>query len=839
MEYFWKWLAGDDLPPGESLHFDFLTAPKGGMGLALLLGSLAVLVGIYLIYRRDAKNLSLGKRMTLAGLRMAALVSVFLILLEPNITKVRKVTRPGDVLLMVDSSQSMGHVDSYSRSASEAAAWKAMGIEDPSQYSRMELSKKMLGQKGLVAAMAAKNRLRGYRFGPGLRPLPEKEAAVDGAGKAVVDGAGKKDENRSDAGKSGSGTGTQALPPVPIYVWKDLEALDGMTNLSASVRQALEASRDTRIASLILVTDGRRNMGGTLEEIGPRLRRRKVGKVYIVPIGDSTEAWIMEIEEIQAAERSFKGDPVKVSALVRSQGYERSNVTVRLKVVEPDGGEAKTVSTTLIDIGGEKIQALATFPELKLDKEGEHRLIVEIEPPMQEDFDAERHRKSQKIKVLSERMRVLLIAGGPSHEFRVLRNQLIRDATIDATTFLLSADRDFPQDGNIPIKTLPKNAEEMDPYDVVILMDPDPNHPQMSAEFARLLSNAVTERGTGLWWVMGEKFSIRAVSKDSVLQPLVDLLPVVPDVEAADKLVGLGRYFKAVWPYKLTTAGKDHRLTRLHREQLINQTYWSKLPGYHFAFPVARTKPGASVLIRHSNTDLRGSDGVWPMLALQYVGAGRILYSGTDETYSWRSVAEQAYDTYWVKGLRYLYEGKLAGGSSRFRLAVGGQKVTLGDEIEIYLRALNERFEPLIASSTQVRVFAPNGKQEIVELKPTPQVPGRFVVSYRPNMLGAWKVQVEGPDGGGGDPVEFQVLRSQLESQGPANLAGLTRLAESAGGRIVRPDELAALVQEIPSQSKTEPFLTHFPLWDSWFSMLLVLGFLTLEWILRKVFDLL
>ena len=55
----------------------------------------------------------------------------------------------------------------------------------------------------------------------------------------------------------------------------------------------------------------------------------------------------------------------------------------------------------------------------------------------------------------------------------------------------------------------------------------------------------------------------------------------------------------------------------------------------------------------------------------------------------------------------------------------------------------------------------------------------------------------------------------------------------------MRPDELMALAKEIPSRSKTEPFVRHFPLWDSWFSMLLVLGFLTIEWILRKVFDLL
>ncbi|MEZ5989452.1 MAG: hypothetical protein R3F30_10070 [Planctomycetota bacterium] len=808
--------------PGESLRFEFLSGPSGG-ALAFIVGALAVLAGIILIYRRDARRLGLGRRMTLATLRVLALVSVFLVLLEPNLTKVRKVTRPGEVLMLVDSSQSMGHLDSYARSTELAEAWKALGVDEPSKVTRMDLAKVLLARKGLTDGLAAKNRLRGYHFGPGVRPLAEKE-------RPAPAGAAPRPAPEDDG----------ALPPPPIYDWDQLEPTDGVTNLTASVRQALEGSRDARIAGMVLVTDGRRNMGGSLEELGPLLKRRKVDPVWVVPVGDPAEAWILEVLEVQAAERSFKGDPVKVSALIGSQGYGPISVNVSLLRKGPKDTEPRLVQNIVLDVGGDRLQAVAEFAELKLEEEGEHELIVKVDPPAGEDFDAERHQATHKLTVLSEKMRVLLIAGAPTPEFRILRNQLIRDPTIDASTWLLSADKDFPQDGNTVITSLPAEPAELEAYAVVVLLDPDPDNPQLAGGFAQMLAKAVTERGMGLWWIMGEKFSGRSVLPGSTLEPLVSILPVVPDVQLAEKTIGFGYSLKAEFPYSLTTEGKEHRVTRLAQDRTINETYWSKLPGHRFAFPVRRAKPGATVLMRHAADERRGEDGNWPILALQFVGAGRVLYTGTDETYLWRGVAEQAYDSFWVKGLRYLYEGKLAGGSDRFKLGLSAESVTLGDEIEIYLRALDERYEPMAVASLPVTITAPGGRQSIVDLKPTPKVPGRYTASYRPGGLGLHQVQVTAPDGGDTSvPVEFKVERSRLESQGPADLAGLQRFADAAGGRVLRPDELPGLLDDIRSMSRTETFLQHFPLWDSWLTMLFVLGFLTAEWILRKLWDLL
>jgi len=837
MQEFLKWLAGmgnDPLPPGESLRFEFLAVPEGGLGFALLVALLAAVVGIFLIYRRDAHRLRPGFRLVLATLRLLALITVVTILLEPSLVRVRRVVRPGEIILLTDISQSMGHKDSYRRSEAWADAWHKLGIEDPSTLPRLDLAKAVLKQKGLIPTLAKKNRLRAYVFGSSIRPAPERGSDGDSG----QPGTGKKTgSNSAGANKADPNAPLVDLPPPPDLDFAKILATEGSTNLTASIRQAIEASRKANIPAVILVTDGRKNAGGSLEEVGAYLKRRGVNNVFVLPIGDPAESWKMEVRDIQAAERVFKGDPVKVSAVIQSQGFGDTTVPVVLKEILPGGKDVRQLAQVNVEVGGDTPTAIAKFPPVEFDREGGRVLQVEIQPP-DTPFDEQRHVKRHKIDVLGEKLRVLLVAGGPSHEFRILRNQLIRDKLVDVACWMQSADPDFPQEGNTSLKDWPKTAQDIDKFDVVIMIDPSAGGKLMVApppppEFVTNLSKAIRQRGVGLWWVMGEKFSLGAISPGSALQQLVDLLPVVIDVPTAEKMLGIGVAQTTEWRYALTPEGQRHRVCRLFPDPVVNATLWSKLPGYRFAMPVLRVKPAAQVLIRHASPERMTADGKpWPILALQFLGAGRVLYTGTDELHRWFGIGEKWYETFWNKGLRWLYEGKLAGGTSRFRLGVSAEQITLGEDVEVYLRALDERFEPLSAETVTVRVNGPSGSSNTIVLDAVERFPGRFKGRFRPSLLGSWQLSVDTE--GKSVPVVVEVGRAELESEGPMDLAGLQRFAEVTGGEVLYPNQLVERAAAIPSRSQTEVFLIPRPLWDSWFTLALFLFFVTLEWVLRK-----
>ncbi|MBN8455758.1 biotin/lipoyl-containing protein, partial [Accumulibacter sp.] len=231
------------------------------------------------------------------------------------------------------------------------------------------------------------------------------------------------------------------------------------------------------------------------------------------------------------------------------------------------------------------------------------------------------------VEVLGERTRVLLLAGNPNREFQILRNLLIRDKTIDATCWLQSADPKFPQDGDegVRIDKLPEERQQFEPYDVVIFVDP--NAEKLSAAFCQNLQQHIVENGCGLWWVAGEQYSLDAMRPAARTAKLADLLPILPDIDYAERqIVGFGKAFVRPWQFALAPEGEDGvaaKITRIVDGKDERRILWSRLPGFHFWFPVLRLKPVAVCAVEHTDPELRREGRGMPMVALQNVGAGR------------------------------------------------------------------------------------------------------------------------------------------------------------------------------------------------------------------------
>src|SRR6185436_1393360 len=113
--------------------------------------------------------------------------------------------------------------------------------------------------------------------------------------------------------------------------------------------------------------------------------------------------------------------------------------------------------------------------------------------------------RSIVVEVVKEASKVLLIAGGPSYEYRFLKNLLRRDSRIFLAAWLMSADPDYPQEGKVSLKKLPSTPKELFEYDVVILMDPDPQG--FPEGFPKLLEEFVGKRRGGLVYSAGEKYA--------------------------------------------------------------------------------------------------------------------------------------------------------------------------------------------------------------------------------------------------------------------------------------------------------------------------------------------
>lgn len=827
MQELLRWLAswrGIELEPGTELQLELAAFPSGGLGLLVLLAGAAVVLLVAFFYRRDGKTLTGGERSVLAVLRMLAVLAVMLLLLEPNLVAVKREVRPAHTILLLDVSQSMGQVDAFRRESAQplAAGWRELSVDDPSSVSRMDLVKALLrhGDGELVRLLSERNVLRSYGFSAGLESLPLLPEEV---GDQQVEPA------------------ELVLPPVRYLDLAAIEANGRYSNLGGAVRMALQNSRNADIAGVIVLSDGRRNVGAQGAEVARFLTQQKVPHILVLPIGDPSETQFVGVSRIEAPEKVFQKDPFGIRAGIQSQGYEAMSLEVRL-VREADDGSITEVGRQQVAVGGDRSEAVVEFPSLTGQDVGRFTYRVEIDPPSGEPANPLRHQVETRIEVLGEQTRVLLISGGPSYEYRVLSTALIRDKTILVSGWLQSADSDFNQDGDeeVRIEVLPEDREDLDVYDVFIFMDADPTG--LNGPFCELVAQKILEDGAGLWWVCGEKFSLEAFRDTATTRALVDLLPVVPDVVQANYMFGLGKPFPVPWPYELTpeaSEGVAGSITRLADTREASAFLWGRLPGYHVAFPVVRAKPAATVLVRHPSPELQGPDGNMPVLAVQFMGAGRVLFSGMDETYRWRSILEDSYNRFWVKGIRYLFEGRLNAGDSQLRIFLSDERLEFGDSLKVEVEAKDPAYRPLVAASLELFVERAGRPAEPIRLAPIEQAPGRYQTILRPTETGFYRLR---PPTGSESSAEasFQVVLAAVEKAGPVNLGELGSLAGASGGELLNdPTDLLDAIDRIPSRTATDVFRTPHSIWDGWVTVAIITLLLATEWWLRKRFNLL
>ncbi len=818
---------GITLEDGAEVQFELAHFPSGGLGMLVLLGLLLLLLFVAFVYRRDGKNLQVWQRVVLGSLRALALLAAAALLLEPNLVAIKHQTRPGTTILLVDTSQSMQQVDAFRRDAAQALAegWRRLGVADPAATSRLELVRAMLAHDHgeLVTRLAAKNEAQLYGYSAGLEQLPLLSAATSSPPTPA----------------RGDGVG-----PAPRLDLDHLVADGRYSNLGGALRSACDRSRNSEIAAVVILGDGRRNAGPQGAEIARMLNQRKVPMTFVLGIGDPSATQSVGIGRFEAPEKVFQKDPFVLQATVVAQGYEPTPVTVRLLRIDDKGAESD-VRTQQVTIGGASGETAIEWRDVTSEQVGKFQYRVQVLPPTGEPPAPERHQRDLPIEVLGERTRVLLLAGGASHEFQILRQLLIRDKTIDVTCWLQSADPKFPQDGDegVRIEDLPEDQQGLDPYDVAILIDPNPA--KLTPAFCANLRTHVLENGCGLWWVAGEKFSIEAFKETASTRPLVELLPVAPDLAFAESIgnIGLVAHVKE-FPYSLTPEGADGaaaKITRIADNRDESRLLWSRLPGLHFAFPVRQLKPAATVVAEQKGADrrLRRDGRDMPVIAVQSVGAARTIWNGMDETFRWRSIYEDAYDRFWVKGIRYLFEGRVHAGNSRCKLRISDEKVELGDALTITVEAKDERLQPLVEPGVELG-FARDGQAlEAVRLLPVEETPGTYQLQLRPTQTGAYRLQTAA---GTGKAVEvaFQVVPAEIESEGPVDRPELKAIAAANGGHLFdTPGELLAALDEIPSRSATDTFRTPHAIWDGWGTVAFLLTALALEWLLRKRFNLL
>ena len=264
---------------------------------------------------------------------------------------------------------------------------------------------------------------------------------------------------------------------------------------------------------------------------------------------------------------------------------------------------------------------------------------------------------------------------------------------------------------------------------------------------------------------------------------------------------------------------------------------WESLPPLYWLMELPELRPGARVLAEHPTRV--GPDGRrLPVFCFQYVGAGKVLFHATDETWRWRyRIGDLYFARYWVQTLRWLCHAKLAEAGRPVSLSVDRRDYVEGEPVLLRARFADARRAPAEDDGVTAIIERAGRRTDQLRLHRTALGQAVFEGSLdrlRPGDYHAW---IASPSlSSAAVAVDFSVAPPHGElTDVRADAAEMRRAAELTGGRYYPFTSADELLDDLP-RGRQVPIesLPPRPLWNRWPVLALFLGLLAAEWILRK-----
>ena len=755
---------------------------------------------VFYLYRREARiGASTRLRMGLGCLRVIVLLMLAIVWLEPVIATYLIRTLTARVVVLADVSESMSVVD-------------ADDVETP----RLQRVRNLIEDEDAawLRRLAAKNELRLYTFG-------EKTGAV------TIPGV-------TGAAESQNATGVTSQPVAPTV----MSALEGHTDVGQALTAVLSELGDAPIAGIVIFSDGVFNRGMSIPDAISYVKRYKA-PLYAVGVGATAEPPNARVANLAAPPTTAKGDPFEIRVEVDASGMEAMPVKLDLTVrkADEDPEAARVVESRELTLGGAAVLAPQRF-ELNAAEAGEFVYEARLSAVPGEAVTTDNHRAAH-VLVLDEHIRVLAIAGRPSYDYRYVTTLLERDKSIDVSCWLQSADEQAVRGGDVVITQLPRQPEELFQYDVILLFDPNPQ--DLGSAWALTVRRLADEFGGGVFLQAGSHYTSRFL-RDTKLEELVGILPILPDPDADVRLSEQGAWRTQAAPVEIPPEMLSHPLLRLLDDPDANRALWASLPGVWWYLPVLREKPLAAALMRHGAAAAATHLGKPVLLAAQPFGSGRTVFMAFDNTWRWRATGEQYFNRFWIQLVRYLAQPRREGVSKRGTIVLDRETPRVGDFVKLEARVLDAAFLPWGEPEVVAELELPGGQTRPLPLAAAPGRPGWFTGRLVVDWSGTACLRLPLPFEGRTDlPREelrkyVQVETSEVEFQNLAQRAeDLKKLAQGTGGVYVPLAEARGLPDEIPNASRVKPTRgADRPLWDNGWVLAAAAGLLCTEWIVRR-----
>lgn len=715
--------------------------------LAVATIAVALTMLTWFAYRQVGSRLGVWRNAFLMLVRVAGIVLVCALLLQPSVQEPVPTPQGKQVLLVgVDTSRSMLQAD----------VQKQM---------RFEAARQTLFDAGLITREGqpkdAETRL--FEFGEDATPV------------------------------SASASFINVLPKAPT------------TRLHRSVVTMLNSPGAAESAqALVLLTDGH-----DFELVNPAktalAAKSRQTPIYAVAFGGSGKAKDVSVRITNYQPYCYVKQKARISASLRLIGCEHEPLTIHLL------RQGKVVQTRRLNTD-EHSQLPVEF---EVTEPGTGQFEYEVQAvALAGEADAGNNSAITFLNVIDQQIRVLVLEGAPYWDTTFLQRSLQRNDKVQLDSAVQYADRRIRLIRNKATTddlNIPATAEEFNRYDLVILgrsVDTLLQRRHLDA-----LQSYVNELGGAVIFSRGRAFSGELAKND--------LEPVLWDDRPTEQVrLQIGNEGRALAPFR----------------SLAEQSGGTDaMPELIAGRGVAEKKPLTAVLASAKGP---ASNEVTPAMVHRRFGRGQVLSVGVDGLWRWAfnaktEGANTTFDRFWDQMLLWLMAGRDVLPSRQFSLRASSGNVQLGEKV--FFRLIMRTPD---AKVREVPIALFDDKREVARTSlaiSDPSEPYRLTAEFTPEKTGKFRALARFPDGTS-EEARFIVFNDNPEeTEVAADVTYLKRLCSQSGGRLLDPNELTRLVQDLRlGKLDSAPKTRIKSVWDGPLLFYLIGLLFATDWFLRR-----
>jgi hypothetical protein len=578
---------------------------------------------------------------------------------------------------------------------------------------------------------------------------------------------------------------------------------DGVdTRFHRSLSSMLQsAGSGESLAGLILLSDGH-----DFELVNPARTaleaRTRNAPLFALPIGSDQPVRDAAIRIASYQPYVFAGQHARIDAALRLIGCEYEDFILELY------REGERIESRKVAVGDE-LQRLESF-EVMEDQPGQYAYELRLST-VRDEVILENNSATTFLNVSNKKINLLLLEGAPYWDTNFTQRSLWGNDKFDIDVAIAVApnkQRILRKDSSLGVLTLPSTALEFDAYDCVLIG----NHVD------RLLNEAgqaalvtyVQEYGGNVVFMRGNPLTTN--------NRLDSISPVTwGAVTDGFSELEINREGRSVAPFELLNlhVGQESLRPILAVQQSDSHSLATVLASARVA---NFDEPVPTMVHRRSG---RGQ-----VLAIASTGLWRTGFNSQINDQS------NLFNQFWDNLILWLITSRNVQSSSGYSVLLNTANLALGQTLHIRMTADSAEALPVGVPIEIVREGSQAEPYRTV-LASTDSAT-RLTTHFKPTESGIYRADVPLPDGTM-ETLRFAVYRNDIErTEVSVDRAYLQKLSDMSGGRLISPDELQPLVEELLRATATEPQLYREPAWDiPLLAWLIALCFAT-DWILRR-----